>query len=1448
MLRRETDSFGISFLRLSYLSVALVLVCLLTGVSTGQMQAQKVTLAPDIVAAAGDLTQGYAGDNGPATSAEISDPAGMAFDSAGNLYFAEYGGEHVRRVSASGTITTVAGNGIQGYNGDNIPALSAEFFSPLGVAVDAAGNLYIADYGNERIRKVDTSGNITTVAGTGTYGYNGDNIPATSAQLAGPAGVTFDSAGNLYIAEWCNNRIRKVDATGTITTVAGNGQSGGYACTGGYNGDNMPATSAQLNSPVSVAFDNAGNLYIADLNNFRVRKVDTSGNITTVAGGGTYGYEEDNIPATTAAIVPWSVATDNSGNLYIADNGARVRMVNTGGFINTVAGGGGGCGEETDFAGDGCQATNAWFNGADDVALDNFGNLYIADQANQLVRKLTSGQGPTDFVWTNINASRTENVSLLINTALTLASTQTSGDFSVLSNSCALNTPLSAGTTCTLQVQFTPTQPGQRWFPLIVTDSNSNNYSFGLEGGGMGSALAFTPGIIITVAGNGTQAYAGDNGPAISAEIYSVTSVTVDSAGNFYIADEMNNRVRKVDINGIITTVAGNGIQGYGGDGGPATGAQLNHPTGVRLDSAGNLYIAEYLGNRIRKVDVNGIITTVAGNGGCCYSGDGGPAINAELNYPSDVAVDINGNLYIADVDNERVRKVDVNGIITTFAGNGNQGYSGDGGPATQAELSEPDSVEVGPWGALYILDYGNSAVRVVNSAGVITTVAGTGVRGYTADGGQAIASELDIPQGLAVDTAGDFYIAETGSDRVRKVDVNGILTTVAGNSNCSVGYCFSGDGGSATIAELNGPGGVAVDSAGNLYITDNVNARIRKVNVATSALSFGALNLDQISSPQSVDVSDVGNAALNISTLAVSSNYGLQGVGNDCVPGEPLSIGFTCAVGVVFAPSVVGNPLTGTLVITDDAFNSPQSSTLSGIGNPAQVVPTLIWPTPAAIIYGTPLSATQLDATSGGVAGTFLYTPGAGAVLAAGPQTLWVTFSPTNTTAYTSATTSVALTVADEPLTVSPNSYTRAVGTANPTLAGTVTGAVNNDLTTGNLIVNYSTTAGTASPIGQYPITATISGQAASNYSVTVNPGMLTVGAAGVDMIESGVTAPAATTSGSTIQVTDTATDQGVQAAAATSTWFYLATSVTAQSGTYLGSRSVPSLVAGGSNTATSTQLTLPAGIAGTYYIVACANAGYTPIKESNTTNNCSASAAITLASADLDETAVSVTGSLASGGAIQVTDTVSNLVGVAPVSTTWFYLATSATAQSGTYLGSRSVPSLTAPNSNTATTSLTLPTGIAGTYYIVACANAGYSPFTESNRTNNCFGSAAITVASADLDETAVSVTGSLVAGGVIHVTDTVSNLAGVAPVSTTWFYLTTSATAQSGTYLGSRSVPSLTAPNSNTATTSLTLPTGIAGTYYIVACANAGYSPFTESNRTNNCLGSAALAIIP
>jgi sugar lactone lactonase YvrE len=893
------------------------MACLLGGLSP--CSAQNVTVAPTIATVAGNGTQGHTGDGGSATSAELAGPGGMALDSAGNLYIADYYNNVVRKVDTSGNISTFAGNGTQGYSGDGGPATSAELYYPAGVALDSAGNLYIADSRNSVIRKVDhTSGNITTFAGNHTNGHSGDGGPATSAQLYWPDGVALDSAGNVYIAEIYNSDIRKVDHTsGNISTFAGNGV---FA----YSGDGGPATSAALNEPGGMALDSAGNVYIADTNNSVIRKVDSSGIIHTFAGNGGFAYSGDGGPATSAALqFPIGVALDSAGNLYIADTSNNVvRKVDTAGIIHTVAGSG-----AFGYSGDGGPAASAALKGPDGVVLDRAGNLYIADSANNVIRKVNNA--PANFGQVNVGASSAQSVYLSINTALTLTSVQASGDYSVLSNSCSLNASLPSGTFCKLQVQFAPTRPGQRWFALAATDSGSSNYSFGLEGIGVGSALAFTPGITGTFAGNHILGYSGDGGPATSAELNVPFSVALDSAGNLYIADNYNNLIRKVDTSGNIHTVAGNGTAGYSGDGGPATSAALYYPRGVALDSAGNLYIADTANNVIRKVDTGGNIHTVAGiaDGFGGYYGDGGPAISAHLSGPYGVALDSVGNLYIADTLNKVIRKVDTSSIIHTVAGNGTAGYSGDGGPATSAEFFSPVRVTPDSAGNLYIADPQMNVIRKVDTIGVIHTVVGNGVPGYSGDGGPAASAELYFPYDLALDSAGNLYIPDSLNNVMRMVDASGNIHTVAGDG----GAGYSGDGGPATGAQLNNPLAVAVDSAGNLYIADSQNSVIRKVNVTSSALSFGSLYVGQSSTFQSVVASNVGNAPLAFYYFAISPNFQLPIVGENCIPLNPGSN--TCSVAALFAPQTAGNPLTGSITVTDNAFNSPHTVDLRGVG-----------------------------------------------------------------------------------------------------------------------------------------------------------------------------------------------------------------------------------------------------------------------------------------------------------------------------------------------------------------------------------------------------------------------------------------------------------------------------------------------------------------------------------
>ena len=348
-------------------------------------------------------------------------------------------------------------------------------------------------------------------------------------------------------------------------------------------------------------------------------------------------------------------------------------------------------------------------------------------------------------------------------------------------------------------------------------------------------ALPFIPaaeaqtgiGTITTVAGTGEGSFGGDGGPAVRSQLREPRGVAVDGAGNLYIADSQNNRIRKVDSTGTITTVAGTGAFGFSGDGGPASEAQLYSPHSVTVDGAGNLYIADSGNHRIRKVDSRGTITTVAGTGFGFSSGDGGPAVEARLSYPEGVALDGAGNLYIADSGNSRIRKVDSRGTITTIAGTGERGFSGDGGPAVRSQLYFPSGVAVDGAGNLYIGDLYNNRIRKVDSRGTITTIAGTGESGFSGDGGPAIAAQFNSPTGVALDGAGNLYIGDLYNHRIRKVDSRGTITTIAGKG---VPPSFSGDGGPATEAHLYAPWGVAVDGAGNLYIADTSNNRIRKL------------------------------------------------------------------------------------------------------------------------------------------------------------------------------------------------------------------------------------------------------------------------------------------------------------------------------------------------------------------------------------------------------------------------------------------------------------------------------------------------------------------------------------------------------------------------------------------------------------------------------------------
>ena len=767
-------------------------------------------------------------------------------------------------------ISTFAGQGPA--LGDGGPAVNARFGTVSAVAVAPDGTIYIADSSYHQVRKVGLDGAISLFAGSAVRGFGGDGGPATSAMLDTPTALAVDSGGYVYIGDSGNHRVRVVSLYGNIQTFAGNGQiPPSPAASPAYPGEGGPAAAGPLNQIAALGFASTGDLLIADSGNNRLFRV-SSGIISTVAGNAT---------------APPSLA--------------------------------------------GQPALPATLNGPSGVVCDYLDNIYVAEQNTGVVRKIDSKGNMTVFIGTGspngtpVASSVPLNYPLLQPSGMVIGGTEASFRIYIVEASrVSMYTPPLFGSNGTGNIQAVAGDVTQKVTSgtgdgggpmsagmnpraiavdslgyLYVADSNPN-----LD---FHNRVRISDGTTIrTFAGGNVPTGKGDTGSATSAQLYFPRAVAIDPTGIVYVADTADNRVRTVTPDGKINTFAGTGTAGISGDQGPATMANLNPPTGIALDTNGNVYIDD--GTRIRSVS-GGNISTFAGGGNSPQ--DGTASLSASFTQAGSLAVDSQNDVFVDQM--ARVSQISASTqTVSTVAGNGTVGYSGDNGPATSAQIDDIAGIALDSSGNLYIADEDNGRVRKVDSSGNITTIAGGGTS--TADGVMATSAMLNIPLAVAVDSAGNLYIAEYGGNRVRMIDGTGAIHTIAGNGLQG----FSGDDSVSTNASLNGPMDVKVDSQGNVYIVDSLNSAIRKLTPITALPIPAITKVTNAASFASGPVAPGERVILTGTALGPNSQVSFDGA-----PAPVLSSSLTSTM-VVVPYEVAGKTNSQVTVTTGGATSAP--------------------------------------------------------------------------------------------------------------------------------------------------------------------------------------------------------------------------------------------------------------------------------------------------------------------------------------------------------------------------------------------------------------------------------------------------------------------------------------------------------------------------------------------
>lgn len=676
--------------RSSQIKQALGLICGLLAFGPGLIRAQVT--GNSLITEFSTAQWVFTADGARGIDAPLYQVQSLNTDTNGRVIFADPGNHVVLQINSDGTVTVLAGNGLEGFSGDGGPAVAASLNRPSDAVMDGAGNLYIYDEFNYRIREVTPDGIINTILGNGTNSESGDGGPALRATLGGSDRLAVDAAGNLYISNRC--QIRRITSDGKISTFAGN-----TTCT--HSGDGTPALQASMN-PFGMAFDTYGNLYFTEASQGYVRKIGTDGTVSTITGGLKY---------------PHSVVVDGSGNVFFSDvNKGTVSRVAPDGTVTTFAGVSG----QTGYSGDGGPAAQGTLFFPKGVALDGAGNLDVADSGNFRIRRIRGGM-----------------IETLVG----------NGQFRTVPDG---------------------TQSGEAYL------YGPENLAFDMFGNLLISEVSFSKVAQINAADSSFHVLAGAGiagyGLAPRNLIYAPRQIATDAEGTVYFVDSANAVAYKM-VNGVAQRIAGQfAVHNYTGDNGPATNATLASPFGIAVDASGAIFISDAGAHVIRRVATDGSITTYAGTGKAGFSGDNGPANAAQLNAPNSLAIDLNGNLLICDRGNNRVRKIDLSGTITTIAGNGNPTSSGDGGPATQAAVNSPFAIAADVDGGIFLVTSGGARLRRIDTAGNISTIAGDGIHfANQGDGGPASKALLNV-SGIAVDSFGNVFLSSFSDDSIRVI------------------------------------------------------------------------------------------------------------------------------------------------------------------------------------------------------------------------------------------------------------------------------------------------------------------------------------------------------------------------------------------------------------------------------------------------------------------------------------------------------------------------------------------------------------------------------------------------------------------------------------------------------------------------------------------------------